>query len=50
MAAPVSVTQWTQLVATHRPHLSQPQATVFALWSRVWSWPVPVVSPPSACW
>ena len=33
MSAPPSVAQWTQLVATQLPHLSQPQATVLALWS-----------------
>ena len=33
MSAPPSVAQWTQLVATHLPHLSRPQATVLALWS-----------------
>ena len=33
MSSPASVPQWTQLVATHLPHLSRPQATVLALWS-----------------
>ena len=33
MSLAPSVAQWTQLVATQLPHLSQPQATVLALWS-----------------
>ena len=33
MASPVSVAQWTQLVATHLPPLSRPPATVLAWWS-----------------
>src|SRR5713101_9508214 len=27
------VSQWTQTVSRHLPHLSRPQATVLALWS-----------------
>ncbi len=27
------VYQWTSIVTTHFPHLSEPQATVLALWS-----------------
>ena len=33
MASPPSVAHWTQLVATHLPHLSGTQATVLARWS-----------------
>src|SRR3954453_1038906 len=28
-----AVYQWTEVVTTHLPHLSTPQATVLALWS-----------------
>ena len=27
------VSQWTQIVSSHFPHLSRPQAGVLALWS-----------------
>ena len=27
------VTEWTDTIQTHLPHLSKPQATVLALWS-----------------
>src|SRR5438552_12962154 len=27
------VTEWTQTIQAHMPHLSKPQATVLALWS-----------------
>ena len=27
------VTEWTQIIQAHMPHLSKPQATVLALWS-----------------
>jgi hypothetical protein len=33
MARQDGLYQWTQVVATHLPHLSKPQATVLALWS-----------------
>ena len=33
MSCQRTVYQWTQEVTTHLPHLSQPQATVLALWS-----------------
>ncbi len=33
MSCQQAVYQWTQVVTTHMPHLSKPQATVLALWS-----------------
>jgi hypothetical protein len=33
MSCQQAVYQWTQVVTTHRPHLSKPQAAVLALWS-----------------
>jgi len=33
MSCPQAVYQWTEVVTTHMPHLSKPQARVLALWS-----------------
>jgi len=33
MSCQSAVYQWTEVVTTHMPHLSKPQATVLALWS-----------------
>jgi DDE family transposase len=33
MSCPQAVYQWTEVVTTHLPHLSKPQARVLALWS-----------------
>ena len=33
MSCQQAVYQWTEVVTTHMPHLSKPQATVLALWS-----------------
>jgi len=33
MNHPKSITQWTDTITTHFPHLSRPQAAVLALWS-----------------
>ena len=33
MSCQKAVYQWTEVVTTHRPHLSKPQAAVLALWS-----------------
>jgi hypothetical protein len=33
MACHKAVYQWTEVVTTHRPPLSKPQAAVLALWS-----------------
>ena len=33
MSCQRAVYPWTQVVTTHMPHLSKPQATVLALWS-----------------
>ena len=33
MSSPSRIIEWTALMSTHLPALSQPQATVLALWS-----------------
>ena len=33
MSCPKAVYQWTEVVTSHKPHLSKPQAAVLALWS-----------------
>ena len=33
MSCPKAVYQWTEVVTTHMPHLSKPQAAVLAVWS-----------------
>src|ERR1700745_1573258 len=33
MSCQSAVYQWTEIVTTHMPHLSKPQAAVLALWS-----------------
>ena len=33
MSCQSAVYQWTEVVTSHMPHLSKPQATVLALWS-----------------
>ena len=33
MSCQSAVYQWTEVVTTHMPHLSKPQAAVLALWS-----------------
>jgi hypothetical protein len=33
MSCQRAVYQWTEVVTTHLPHLSKPQAAVLALWS-----------------
>ena len=33
MSCQQAVYQWTEVVTTHMPHLSKPQAAVLALWS-----------------